>query len=72
MERSEVETLVVINAARMSEGYFEIETTDKRIWANILKRVGGIEKLISVRTGAVNKARVPKEAIGRLVTFWWR
>lgn len=72
MEKSEVETLVVINAACMGEGYFEVETTDKRVWANILKRLGGSGKLLSVKVGTVHKARVPSELIGRLVTFWGR
>lgn len=66
MEKSEIETVIVINRADMEVGFFVVESTDKRIWEHLLKRLGGyqVEQLGPMRM------KVPAKLIARLVTFW--
>lgn len=46
---SERETIILFNDADIKAGFFYFSTTKKSNWTNFLKRIGGKEKLISVR-----------------------
>jgi len=66
VEKSEVETVIVINRADMDDGFFVVESTDKRAWEHVLKRLEGYE----VELVGTMRVRVPAKLIARLVTFW--
>lgn len=71
MNKSEVETVVLINRAEMEDGHFSVETTDRRVWSNITARLEGTEGVKAfVDEGVHFRAIVPASLISRLVTFW--
>jgi hypothetical protein len=61
MEKSEKETLLMVNAADAADGFFAVTTTSVKHYRQIVKRIGGEQNL--------KKLRTEKNTNGKIV-FW--
>lgn len=69
----ETETVIVLNLLDMKQGGgFRLDTTDRRVWQIVLKRLEGVEKVslyADDRAGSY-RALIPASAVDRIVNIW--
>ena len=70
METSEQETIIVVNQADIRDGYFRFNTTRRKDFERLCKRVGGKENLLATSEGKDKDGSVTSWRCKVPARFW--